>query len=318
MARIECYNCKKITDAVAPRFRCSHCNYPLYKYIQLSNKKEDEEKVIKNLKEADHSGPGPGGSAKTSFTSSLLTRIGLKKTDPKKEVEKPKPVPKPTYEKKVTPPIVEKKPIVEVKPVVAEKKVTPTPKPKAVEKPIELKKDKQATIVNLKPKLETNSEVIFKVNKNPEKTGKIVAGWLVVHTEDREHITYELFEGDNAIGRHDGPHHVDIEIENDRYISRVHCVIKVKKDYLHRFHYLLVDNDKNRQGKPSTNGTFINGNEKRIPASHKVFLKDGDIVQVGETKLAFKSTSASDSFEDAANSVLETDYTKTVAIKMNK
>jgi len=293
----------------------------LYKYIQLSNKKEDEEKVIKNLKEADHSGPGPGGSAKTSFTSSLLSRIGLKKSEtPKAEPSKPetKKETKPVYEKKVTPPVSESKQEININLVVdtEEKKEPVKKKPEPLK--VEKKETQQATIVNLKPKADFNSEVIFKVNKNPEKTGKIVAGWLVVHTENREHLTYELFEGDNAIGRHDGPHHVDIEIENDRYISRVHCVIKVKKDYLHRFHYLLVDNDKNRQGKPSTNGTFINGNEKRIPANHKVFLKDGDIVQVGETKLAFKSTSASDSFEDAAHSVIETDYTKTVAIKLNK
>ena len=58
MAKIECYNCKEATEAIAPRYRCGFCNYPLYKYIQLSKTEEPEEKVIKNIKEADHSGPG--------------------------------------------------------------------------------------------------------------------------------------------------------------------------------------------------------------------------------------------------------------------
>lgn len=271
MAKIECYNCKEETNAIAPRYRCEFCNYPLYKYIQMSNVKEPEEKVITDIKEADHSGPGPGvkveednGSLidslrKSKLSSSLLSRF--RGTNNK------------TIQDKIN--------------------------------------EEELDKVDENP-----SEAIFVENQNPDKSGKIVAGWLIVHTEDKQPLTFELFEGDNIIGRPDGPHHVDVLVEEDKYVSRVHCVIRIEKDFLHRFNYRLMDNGKNRQGKPSTNGTYINGGTKRLPQNDQIYLRDGDIVQVGETKLAFKNVSTSWSFESAAESVLKTDYTRTVAIKL--
>lgn len=157
--------------------------------------------------------------------------------------------------------------------------------------------------------------VIIKQNRNPEKDGKIVAGWLVVHTEKKLPVTYELFEGDNIIGRPDGPHQVDIRIEDDEYVSRVHALIRIKKDFLHRFDYELLDDGSLRRGSLSTNGTYINGNEERLPRDKVVFLRDNDTIQVGTTKLVFKSTDSTDDLHDAANSVLSSDFTNTVAIR---
>ena len=151
--------------------------------------------------------------------------------------------------------------------------------------------------------------------KNPEKDGKVVAGWLIIHTEEREPITYELFEGDNIIGRPDGPHQVDIRVKDDEYVSRVHAMVRVTKDFLHRFHYQLLDNGKLRGGHPSTNGTYINGLQERLQKHQAVFLRDGDTVQVGTTKMVFKNTDESNDHSSAAYSVLETDFTHTVAIR---
>jgi len=177
------------------------------------------------------------------------------------------------------------------------------------------KKEKLKEIFNavIKP---TTEEIKFRKNTNPDKDGKIVAGWLVVHTENKSPITYELFEGVNVIGRPDGSHHVDIKIEEDRYVSREHCYINVLKDFLHRFVYILYDGSE-KPAKESTNGTFINGLEDKMDVGSKIYLKDGDIVQVGETKLAFKNTDESADYHEAANSVIQTDYTKTVAIQFN-
>lgn len=158
--------------------------------------------------------------------------------------------------------------------------------------------------------------VIFKKNKNPEKDGKIVAGWLVVHTEKKLPVTYELFEGDNIIGRPDGPHQVDVRIEDDEYVSRVHAHIRIKKDFLYRFSYELLDDGSLRRGNSSTNGTYINGNEERLPKNKMVHLRDGDTIQVGTTKLVFKNTDSTDDLHDAANSVLSSDFTNTVAIRL--
>jgi len=156
-------------------------------------------------------------------------------------------------------------------------------------------------------------KIDLKKNENPDKKDKVVTGWIVRHTESKSPVTYELFEGDNRIGRPDGPHHLDIKIADDRYISRVHCNLRISKDYLHRFRYELVESD-----GTSTNGTFINGNEKRLPEGKVVFLLDDDTIQVGETKFVFKSILSSINHEDAASDVMEQDYTRTVAVQLPK
>lgn len=180
-------------------------------------------------------------------------------------------------------------------------------------------RDIKEVLSQLKPdeKIESSETgpVILKQNKNPEKNGKIVAGWLVVHTEKKLPVTYELFEGDNIIGRPDGPHQVDVRIEDDEYVSRVHALIRIKKDFLYRFSYELLDDGSLRRGSSSTNGTYINGQEERLPREKTVFLRDGDTIQVGTTKLVFKNIDQTDDLHDAAHSVLSTDFTNTVAIR---
>ena len=159
--------------------------------------------------------------------------------------------------------------------------------------------------------------VILKQNLNKDKDKQeIVAGWLVVHTENRLPVTYELYPGDNVIGRPDGPHHVDIRVEDDEYVSRVHSIIRITKDMLHRFHYQLLDNGTLRGGVPSTNGTYINGIPERLSKHKVVYLRDGDTVQVGMTKMVFKNTDSTMDDSAAVSSVHSTDYTATVAIKL--
>lgn len=313
MATIECYNCKMTTNAVAPRYRCSYCNYPLAKYIQISAKPQPEEKVIKNIKEADHSGPGPGGpkKSKPSIADTILSKIKWRreaaKADADRQAENGE-----TDQSTELPDVAREttersEPVIDV-PDALEKVISSITDRDDEPKPAQESRPKRARrFAEVKP--------VLKENHNPEKTGRVVAGWLVVHTEGKPAATYELFEGDNVIGRPDGPHHVDVEIENDRFVSRVHCIIRITKDFLHRFHYRLVDNGKSRQGKPSTNGTYVNGKTDRLPHTSALFLADGDIVQVGETKLVFKSVNEADSFTDAAQHVGATDYTATVVIR---
>ena len=156
--------------------------------------------------------------------------------------------------------------------------------------------------------------VIVKKNLNPEKSGKIVGGWLVVHTENKLPVTYELFEGSNLIGRPEGQH-VDVRIEDDEYVSRVHAVIRIFKDFLHRFRCELADDGTARNGQPSTNGCYVNGNATRLTKDKVVFLRDGDTIQIGLTKLVFKSTDIADDLSSAANSVKNSDFTHTISIR---
>ncbi len=252
MAKVQCYNCKKVTPVVAPGYRCKFCNYPLNKYLEQDEEPQEEiiiEKIKQELPE------------KPSIHD--LYRVDQGKQN-----------------------------VVQAD---------------------------QAVINQLKPdeklKRTSTGSVILKKNKNPEKDGKIVAGWLVVHTENKLSITYELFEGENIIGRPDGPHHVDIRIEDDEYVSRIHAKITIDKDFLHRFHYKLSDDGSLRNGNPSTNGTYINGISERLSKNKTVFLRDGDTIQVGTTKLVFKNTDEADDDISAVSSVNNTDYTETISIR---
>ncbi|MGB0839969.1 MAG: FHA domain-containing protein [Chitinophagales bacterium] len=255
MAKVKCYNCKKTTAVVAPRYRCKFCNYPLNKYVEQEEEPK-EEVVIENIKQ-EYEDEG-----------------GVNEVFRKNQLEKGKD----NYQK-----LLEKLNI----------------KPKSDEK-VE--------------SLETGP-IIIKQNLNPEKDGKIVAGWLVVHTEGKKTTTYELYEGKNIIGRPDGPHHVDIRIEEDEYVSRVHAVIRIEKDFLHRFTYRLLDDGSLRNGHPSTNGVYVNGISERLPKKANVLLRDGDTIQIGITKLVFKNTDKADSYRTAANSVAESNFVNTVAIR---
>lgn len=144
--------------------------------------------------------------------------------------------------------------------------------------------------------------------------GEAVAGWLVVHTENKEPITYDLVLGDNFFGTEADGYLVEIPIKADKYVSRSHANIKVAKDMLKRFHYELWDDGARRPQGPSTNGTYINGHNARLGMDEVVFLVDGDTIQVGETKLVFKSIQEVSNEIEATKVVQEMDYTATVIL----
>lgn len=163
-----------------------------------------------------------------------------------------------------------------------------------------------------KPTPPTNPDVTKVVNK---KEGKLVGGWLVVHTENKEPVSYDLYEGKNFFGTEAEGYKVDIPVIGDKYVSRSHAHIEVSKDFLHRFIYLLKDDGTGRKQGASLNGTFVNGKKDRLPKDRSVYLRDGDTIQIGETKLVFKSTDSAHDVEDAVTSVLQSDYTKTILLK---
>ena len=141
------------------------------------------------------------------------------------------------------------------------------------------------------------------------------AGWLVIHTEGKEKITFALKEGKNLIGRKTKKNIPNIAI-SDKYISRHHAVIYVKQNKKYEYEYFIVDNA-DALGKPSKNGTFINGNSNRI-AEKSIELKDNDTIQIGLTKLVLKTTKVAIDVEDAVKLVGKTDYKKTVALSSDK
>ena len=138
------------------------------------------------------------------------------------------------------------------------------------------------------------------------------AGWLVLHTEGCEPKTYALKEGKNRIGRKTVTNAPDVPVENDIYVSRNHAMLVVKKAENLDYEYIIADNTE-LLGKPSLNGTFINGSPERIDEK-PVKLKDGDTIQCGITKFVLQSAKAAIDVEDAVKLTSKLGFTPTVEI----
>ncbi len=131
---------------------------------------------------------------------------------------------------------------------------------------------------------------------------------LVRHTENQSAKTFPLYLGKNIIGRNEQPGLPIIVIENDPYVSRVHCVIYIEP--ANPYDYYIADDASSNGGKPSKNGTYINGNDYRI--TQKTRLRENDTIQIGVTKFILKSNNTS--INKIVHQVEETDYMKTVVI----
>ena len=112
------------------------------------------------------------------------------------------------------------------------------------------------------------------------------AGWLIRHTEDQSSKTYSLWKGKNYIGRklHDSLKPF-IVIDEDLYISRVHAVI-IAEGEADNYNFYIEDSAASNDSAASTNGSFLNGKEKRITSKTK--LNENDTIQIGVTKLILR------------------------------
>lgn len=166
-----------------------------------------------------------------------------------------------------------------------------------------------------KEQVVTHTQILHKVAPNPDRITENAAGWLVQHTEGKEEVVHPLLEGENFFGTPADGYHTDIAIENDRYVSRSHANIMVSKDFLGRFHYVLYDNGLRRSDRQSTNGTFVNGHSERLPKEEYIFLRHGDTIQIGLTKLVLVDIEQASTPEAAKEQVLVQDYTATVELR---
>lgn len=99
-----------------------------------------------------------------------------------------------------------------------------------------------------------------------------LVGWLVTYTWDATGMDFKLYEGRNIIGRNVSECNIVI---NDSRISSVHAVILFRAGK-----YSIKDNQ-------SSHGTFVNGEDIELNAR---YLKDGDVIRIGETTLKFRSS----------------------------
>ncbi len=85
---------------------------------------------------------------------------------------------------------------------------------------------------------------------------------------------YNLFNVMTLIGRQTTNSVADIQIENDHFISRSHCYIQ----FVNYKGYLIYDNE-------SKNGVKVN--DTKLRKEDKVYLKNKDIIQIGNTSFEF-------------------------------
>lgn len=132
--------------------------------------------------------------------------------------------------------------------------------------------------------------------------------WLIRHTEYQEAKNFPIYLGINIIGRVMQSGKNSILFEQDAFVSRRHAVL-----YAHNpTNFTLEDSVSANEGKASKNGTYLNGNPKRI--NQKISLKDGDTIQVGNTKLVFRLND--EPIHKIINEVEEADYMNTVVINI--
>ena len=134
-----------------------------------------------------------------------------------------------------------------------------------------------------------------------------LVGWLIRHTENQSPVSYPLYPGKNYIGRKEKPGFSPfVRVEEDPYISKIHAVIIAEG----KSAFFLADDLASIGDKPSTNGTYLNGNEDRV--TMKTPLRNNDTIQIGITKLMFRYNDSA--LEDILDEVAGKDYMHTVVI----
>ena len=151
--------------------------------------------------------------------------------------------------------------------------------------------------------VKNNEDTIIKSYNNED------VGWIVVHDEKLNTKTYPLRLGVNVIGRKSISKPCDIMIEtDDKYMSRNHCAIEVVKNRRGQYDYIIYE-------VSSTNGTFINASiDKKLSQHDQIYLKDGNTIQMGHTKVVLKTKEVAMTIDEAQKTVINTDYNKTIII----
>jgi pSer/pThr/pTyr-binding forkhead associated (FHA) protein len=134
------------------------------------------------------------------------------------------------------------------------------------------------------------------------------AAWLVRHTENQSAKTFPLFYGKNFVGRANQPSNHTVVINDDPYVSRVHAILDVVA--INPLQIVVCDEAATNGGKPSKNGTYINGDDRRL--SKKITIRENDTLQIGMTKLIVRLNNTS--IHKIVQEVEESDYMKTVVI----
>ena len=179
-----------------------------------------------------------------------------------------------------------------------------------------IKKDEQTLPLDAKKYVVnrdiTGDPITFKQYNENKKSEASIPGWCFVHDENTAMQSFDFKIGRNILGRKSSKP-IDIAIEtNDIYMSREHCVIEVRLNKLDKYDFLIRDNK-------STNGTIINGiQRKKLSTEDVFFLKDGDSLQLGMTKVVLRCNQNHVNKEQAQSEVKDSPYQATVLVSKMK
>ncbi|QCR21556.1 FHA domain-containing protein [Pontibacter sp. SGAir0037] len=138
--------------------------------------------------------------------------------------------------------------------------------------------------------------------------GQEAAAWLVRHTENQSAKTFPLYRGKNLIGRTPHASLPTVILSDDPYVSRSHAVLEVTS--VAPLQIIVSDDGTATGGNPSKNGTYINGDDRRL--TRKMLMEENDTIQVGMTKFMIRSNNTN--IQNIVKEVEESDYMKTVVI----
>jgi pSer/pThr/pTyr-binding forkhead associated (FHA) protein len=142
----------------------------------------------------------------------------------------------------------------------------------------------KCTFPNLYGQYENKEDIIIGQSiediKPSNKENENQIGWLIVEQKDSDSQKFELKLGKQIIGRKSETLHSDIGIvTKDQSFGRQHLIIECKPK--NSFFECVIYRHE------AKNPTFINQNE--LKGTEQYWLKDGDIIQAGETKIIFKT-----------------------------
>ncbi|WAC10145.1 FHA domain-containing protein [Dyadobacter pollutisoli] len=130
-------------------------------------------------------------------------------------------------------------------------------------------------------------------------------GWIVVHDEFTESQTLPLKPGVQVIGRFSVSKPCEVMIRSeDRFMSRHHLVVEAVKSKEGSYKYWVSDHP------DCTNPTFID--TYPLKRGTTLELVDGVVMQLGKTKVTLKTAAAAGTARKATETVLNTDFAKTV------
>jgi pSer/pThr/pTyr-binding forkhead associated (FHA) protein len=127
---------------------------------------------------------------------------------------------------------------------------------------------------------EEDSDTTIVVHRNSNGNGKAE---LIQISDDNKNKVYPLIREESVVGRVSKNEPADIIIEHDPYVSRKHfCIKRQNNSQINgngHNEYLIY-------GLNAKNTTKVNDFE--LKEGEKVYLKDGDVIIAGTTRLVFQ------------------------------